>query len=97
MVLHHVRIFVSSLTEAKKFYLAALAPLGYRELYTIDGVVAGLGVNVPDLMLAVKPDSSPTKELHLAFAAESREVVDQFYEAALYVYHMSLLPFAIIV
>ncbi|KDR68972.1 hypothetical protein GALMADRAFT_78010 [Galerina marginata CBS 339.88] len=83
MVLHHVRVFVSSLPEATKFYLAALAPLGYKELYTIEGVVAGLGVKSPDLMIAVKSDTPPTKGLHLAFAAESKEVVDQFYEAAM--------------
>jgi catechol 2,3-dioxygenase-like lactoylglutathione lyase family enzyme len=92
MVLHHVQFVVSSLSEAKKFYLAALAPLGYKEYYAVEGVVAGLGANgVPDLWLSpVKgPDDSPNKGLHLAFTAESREVVDQFYEAALYVYHRS--------
>lgn len=89
MVLHHVQLTVSSLSEAKKFFLAALAPLGYKEYYTVEGVIVGLGANgVPDLWLgSVKgPDDSPSK-LHLAFTAESREVVDQFYEAALYVHH----------
>jgi catechol 2,3-dioxygenase-like lactoylglutathione lyase family enzyme len=91
MVLHHVHFVVSSLSEAKKFYLAALAPLGYKEIYAVEGVVAGLGANgAPDLWLGpVKGVDSPTKGLHLAFTAESREVVDQFYEAALYVYHPS--------
>ncbi|TFK42127.1 glyoxalase/bleomycin resistance protein/dioxygenase [Crucibulum laeve] len=86
MVFHHVGFIVSSLSEAKKFYLAALAPLGYKELHSIEGIVAGLGANgASDLWLVnVKgPDDSPTKGLHLAFKAESREVVDQFYEAAL--------------
>jgi len=85
MVLHHVHFVVSSLSEAKKFYLAALAPLGYKEIYAVEGVVAGLGANgAPDLWLGpVKGVDSPTKGLHLAFTAESREVVDQFYEAAL--------------
>jgi len=92
MVLHHVQFVVSSLSEAKKFYLAALTPLGYKEIYTIEGVVAGLGANgIPDFWLgSVKgPDDSPTKGFHLAFTAESREAVDQFYEAALYVYRGS--------
>ncbi|TFK32244.1 glyoxalase/bleomycin resistance protein/dioxygenase [Crucibulum laeve] len=86
MVLNHVQFVVSSLLESKKFYLAALAPLGYEEYYAVEGVVVGLRANgVPDLWLgAVKgPDDSPTKGLHLAFAGESRDVVDQFYEAAL--------------
>ena len=92
MVLNHVQFVVSSLSEAKEFYLSALAPLGYKEIYAVEGVVAGLGVNgVPDLWLSpVKgPGNSPTKGLHLAFTAENREVVDQFYGAALYVYHSS--------
>jgi catechol 2,3-dioxygenase-like lactoylglutathione lyase family enzyme len=87
MVLSHVQFVVSSLSEAKKFYLAALAPLGYKEFYAVEGIVVGLAGadGAPNLWLgAVKgPDSSPTKGLHLAFAAENREVVDQFYEAAL--------------
>jgi catechol 2,3-dioxygenase-like lactoylglutathione lyase family enzyme len=85
MVLHHVQFVVSSLSEAKKFYLAALAPLGYKEFYEAEGVV-GLAANqIPDLwMRAVKsPDDSATKGVHIAFTAESREIVDQFYEAAL--------------
>lgn len=89
MVIHHVQFTVSSLSEAKKFYLAALAPLGFKEFYAVDDVVVGLsGPNgVPDLWLGpVKtPNDSPTKGLHLAFLGESRRVVDQFYEAALYV------------
>ncbi|KAF8957591.1 glyoxalase/bleomycin resistance protein/dioxygenase [Flammula alnicola] len=86
MVLHHVQFVSSSLSEAKKFYLAALAPLGYEQFYEVEGTVVGLGVKgVPDFWLRnVKgPDDPPTKGLHLAFKAESREVVDKFYEAAL--------------
>lgn len=87
MVIHHIQIVVSNLSEAKKFYLAALAPLGFKEFYAIEGVVVGLsGPNgVPDLWLGpVKsPNDSPTKGLHLAFLGGNREVVDQFHEAAL--------------
>lgn len=89
MVLNHIQLIVSSLPEAKKFYLAALAPLGYKEYYAVEGVVVGLADanGAPDLWLGpVKgPEDSPTKGLHLAFTAHSREVVDQFHAAALYV------------
>jgi catechol 2,3-dioxygenase-like lactoylglutathione lyase family enzyme len=90
MVLHHVRLVVSSLPEAKKFYLAALAPLGFKEYYAVEGVVVGLSGpdNIPNLWLgsAKGPDDPPTKGAHIAFAAENREVVAKFHEAALYVH-----------
>lgn len=89
MVLHHVQIIVTSLSEAKEFYLAALAPLAYKEYYAVEGVIIGLAANhIPDLWLSpVKgPNDSPNKGMHVAFSAESREIVDQFYEAALYVH-----------
>jgi catechol 2,3-dioxygenase-like lactoylglutathione lyase family enzyme len=87
-MLHHVGLTVSSLSEAKKFYLAALAPLGYKEYHSVEGVIVGLcGANgSPDLWMApVKGSADSPKGLHVAFKAESREIVDQFYEAALYV------------
>lgn len=88
MVLHHVQLIVTSLSEAKKFYLAALAPLAYKEVYAVEGVIVGLGANAPDLWLSpVKgPDDSPKRGVHVAFKAESKEVVDLFHEAALYVH-----------
>jgi catechol 2,3-dioxygenase-like lactoylglutathione lyase family enzyme len=95
MVLHHVLFTVSSLSAARKFYLAALAPLGFKEFHFVENTIVGLsGPNgVPDLWLdSVKPGGpkdSPTKGFHIAFLAESREVVDKFHEAALYVCHLS--------
>jgi catechol 2,3-dioxygenase-like lactoylglutathione lyase family enzyme len=91
MPLHHVGCVVPNLDEAKEFYLAALAPLGYIECHTYPGMAVGLGVSkaTSDFWLSTgncpkaggaKP---PTTGLHLAFKAESREVVDQFHEAAL--------------
>ena len=90
MVLHHARFIVSSLSASKKFYLEALAPLGYKEYWeetTQVGLTSEKGG--PDLWLgAVKEGGDgPTKGLHLAFKAESRGVVDAFYDAALYVFH----------
>lgn len=92
MGFHHVGVTVSSLEEAKKFYLAALAPLEYKELLSYEGLAVGLGANgKPDFWLSAgkgadgKGNKPPSQGLHLAFAAESREVVDQFHAAALYV------------
>lgn len=94
MVLHHVRLVVSSLPEAKKFYLAALAPLGFKEHRAVEGVVGLSGPDgVPNLWLASAkgPDNPPTKGAHIAFAAENREVVAKFHEAALYVHGIVIL------
>lgn len=93
-MVHHVQFVVSSLPAATKFYMAALAPLGFKEFYAVKGALVGLSGpdGIPDLWLGpVKStNDSPTKGLHLAFRAESRKVVDQFYEEALYVYYISI-------
>jgi len=87
MVLHHTLFTVASITASKTFYLSALAPLGYKVIKNFGDKQIGLGVNgKPDLWLKdAGKDGSPVKGVHLAFAAESREVVDNFYQAALYV------------
>jgi len=87
MVLHHTQFGVTSLSASKTFYLAALAPLGYKEIFNFGDKQIGLGANgKPDLWLKdVGADGLAVKGLHLAFAAESRQVVDEFYQAALYV------------
>jgi len=93
MVLHHTTFGVTSVSASKTFYLAALAPLGYKEIFNFGEKHIGLGADCkPDLWLKdVGADGSPVKGLHLAFGAESRQVVDEFYQAALYV--ISLLIF----
>jgi len=85
MVLHHTLFGVASLSTSKAFYLTALAPLGYKEILNFGDKQIGLGANgKPDLWLKdIGADGSPVKGLHLAFAAESRQVVDEFYQAAL--------------
>ncbi|KAF8882162.1 glyoxalase/bleomycin resistance protein/dioxygenase [Gymnopilus junonius] len=85
MPFHHIQLVVSSEKEAKKFYVAALAPLGYTDVHSVEGVFSGLGVNgKPDFFLrGPKDGESPSKGVHIAFAAENREQVHQFYDAAL--------------
>ena len=86
----HVGYVVSDVEAAKKFYLAALGPLGYTELMSYPGVY-GLGVgSVPDFWLTNGLDAEgkklkdPIKGVHVAFRADERAQVDQFYEAALF-------------
>jgi len=95
-MISHIFFTVSSLESAKDFYLSALAPLDYKVVKSFPGVY-GLGAKgVPDLWLSSGEcgegkSKEPLKGLHMAFLAESRELVDQFHEAALFV--LSLLAY----
>jgi catechol 2,3-dioxygenase-like lactoylglutathione lyase family enzyme len=84
-MLDHVSIGVRDLAASRRFYDAALAPLGYRCLkaashqagYGRDKAAFWLGVSESP----VPPD--PASGLHFCFTAESRREVDAFYAAAL--------------
>ena len=75
-LIDHVHLRVSDLEASKRFYAAALAPLGL-----------GLTGEGKDWFSAdelwVSDDGSPTVGLHLAFQAQDPAAVDRFYEAAL--------------
>jgi catechol 2,3-dioxygenase-like lactoylglutathione lyase family enzyme len=84
-MIDHVSIGVGDLGKARRFYDAALAPLGYRCL-SEDGSALGYGAERPEFwVLAVaKPvPAEPQSGLHLCLAAPSRGAVDGFYRAAL--------------
>jgi catechol 2,3-dioxygenase-like lactoylglutathione lyase family enzyme len=79
-MIDHVSLHVSDYARSKKFFAAALAPLGYSVLMEYDGA-AGLGSSRPDFWIAqAEPVSGPT---HVCFAATSRAQVDAFQKAAL--------------
>jgi catechol 2,3-dioxygenase-like lactoylglutathione lyase family enzyme len=88
MPIGHIGLLVSNLEEAKALYLSALAPLGYETAVTFPGRV-GLGAGgVPDFWLRVPGEcvitgAQPHKDVHVAFAAARREVVDQVHAAAM--------------
>ena len=75
-LLDHVHLRVSDVEASKRFYAAALAPLGL-----------GLTGEGEDWFSAdelfVSGDGTPTAGLHIAFQAAGRDVVDRFHEAAL--------------
>src|ERR671933_1846540 len=84
--LDHLTLWVSNLDRSRRFYRAALEPLGAR---TIDvpgppeswGPAVVLGpVGAEDLVLV---EGQPTSPLHLAFVAADAEAVDRFHAAAL--------------
>lgn len=87
-MIDHTGLDVSDPIVSRRFYEQALAPLGYQVLmevpieHTGGAVVFGMGVSPkPDFW--VHQGSPQTPRLHVAFHAESRELVDAFYQAAL--------------
>ena len=80
-MLAHVAVNVTDLEAAKRFYLGALAPFGYRVVFEQAGVVAyfadahGLDFGIGQ--------RAPVGGAHVAFHCDDRETVDRFYEAAL--------------
>lgn len=81
----HLSIGVRNVAAARRFYDAALLPLGYGCLYKGDGS-AGYGAKSADFWVNETPTpvpADPKSGLHVCFAAPSREAVDAFHAAAL--------------
>jgi catechol 2,3-dioxygenase-like lactoylglutathione lyase family enzyme len=87
-MIDHTGLNVSDPAKSRQFYERALAPLGYTVLMEIPKeftgglVVLGFGVAPkPDFWVAEGKPSEP--RIHIAFHAENRKLVDEFYRAAL--------------
>lgn len=87
-MLDHMGISVRDPEASRRFYDAALAPLGGRLLMEVPkahtgGVfVGGYGVPpMPDFWITGGAPNEP--RIHVAFRASSRAEVDAFYQAAL--------------
>ncbi len=77
----HVGFAVSDYAASKAFFLTALHPLGVAVV--MEGPYGvGLGPSGKPALWMYQTDAKPTP-LHLAFAAETRELVDAFHRAAL--------------
>jgi catechol 2,3-dioxygenase-like lactoylglutathione lyase family enzyme len=87
-MIDHTGIDMSDPARSRRFYEAALAPLGYAVLMEIPKEHTG-GVVVFGMGVAPKPDfwlheGTPQKpRVHIAFRAKDRAVVDAFYRAAM--------------
>jgi len=81
MIIDHIGLSVSDYKKSKEFYSKSLAPLDIKLVMEIDGW-AGFGKNgKPEFWFGLhKKIQNP---MHIAFSAETREQVDQFYEAAI--------------
>ena len=87
-MIDHTGLKITDPVASRRFYEAALGPLGYQVLmeipveYTGGMVVLGYGVPPkPDFWVAQGKPEEP--RVHVAFRAESRTAVDAFYRAAL--------------
>lgn len=80
-LLDHVHIRVRDIEASKRFYAAALAPLGLG--------ITGQGTDrdghawIAADELFFSEDAESTSGLHIAFQATDRETVERFYDAAL--------------
>lgn len=87
-MIDHTGLQVRDPAASRRFYEAALAPLGYTVLrevpteYTGGAVVLGYGIAPkPDFWVAEGEPNTP--RIHVAFRAANRAQVDAFYAAAL--------------
>lgn len=84
-MINHLSIGVRDIGRAKRFYDAALAPLGYRCLSEGEG---SLGYGAEDVVLWIGQTdhpvpADPRSGLHVCFDAPSRAAVGAFHRAAL--------------
>jgi catechol 2,3-dioxygenase-like lactoylglutathione lyase family enzyme len=72
MMIDHTGVNVADLKASKRFYAAALAPLGYKLLLEFHGSVAGFGERgKPDFWVARGEPNTP--RVHVAFRADTRQ------------------------
>jgi catechol 2,3-dioxygenase-like lactoylglutathione lyase family enzyme len=76
----HVMLKVKDLKASKRFYTAALAPLGLSVQYDADGVLGFGPKDAPGLWMA---EGDPRGTVHVAFTAKDRSAVRAFYKAAI--------------
>jgi len=80
-MLDHIGLDVSDIKQAKEFYAAVLKPLGY-EIFMEWEKWVGFAINgKPDFWLREGTQTTPA--IHVAFRAESRALVNEFYKAAI--------------
>ncbi|MFT5114278.1 MAG: catechol 2,3-dioxygenase-like lactoylglutathione lyase family enzyme [Parasphingorhabdus sp.] len=81
MLIDHIGVAISDYERSKEFYLKALAPLNIGLVVEIQGWAGFGGNGKTDFWFG--PDDTVQSPMHIAFVAESREKVEQFYTAAI--------------
>lgn len=81
MIIDHITLYVRDFETSKRFYAQALAPLGI-DIVADFGNAAGLGRDGKgEFWLAT--DAEGQRPAHIAFAAQTRDQVRAFHQAAL--------------
>ena len=80
VVVDHVLFVVADLDASRALYTAALAPLGYEELFVQDDCVSYGAEDLDDFTIC--RGEPVTTAAHVAFSAEGRDGVDAFFAAA---------------
>jgi catechol 2,3-dioxygenase-like lactoylglutathione lyase family enzyme len=82
-MIDHLTLTASDYKKSKIFYTHALAPLGYKLVKEFGDDVAGFGIGDRlDFWLA-NGTKATNPQFHVAFVAETRAQVDNFYDAAI--------------
>ena len=81
VVVDHVLFVVADLDASRRLYTAALAPLGYEELYVQEDCVSYGADGLDDFTIC--RGEPVTTAAHVAFDADDRGAVDAFFDAAI--------------
>jgi len=80
-MIDHIGIRVKDLAASRKFYEAALKPLGYKVVMEVEGHGVGFGTEGhPAFWISAGESSGPT---HVALVSPDRPKVAAFYQAAM--------------
>src|SRR5262245_27954977 len=80
VVVDHVLFVVADIDASRRLYTAALAPLGYGELFVQEDCVSYGAEDLDDFTIC--RGEPVTTAAHVAFSAEGRDAVDAFFAAA---------------
>lgn len=86
-MIDHLGVQVADVQASTAFYLSAFAPIGMREVARFpdgggDFVVGLAGPDGPPQFWLSASRGTETRELHVAFVADSREAIDAVHAAA---------------
>ena len=87
-MLDHIGFSVSNMKASRMFYEKALKPLGIRMLMEITPEMTGAdeshyGFGADRPFFWIGSSDKPSPGMHVAFLAQSRKTVDEFYAAAI--------------
>ncbi len=80
----HITISAKDYEVSRAFYTSTLMALRIKPLFNIENEVTGFGLDRPRFWVGASDETHPASAaVHIAFACETRELVDEFYKAAM--------------